>query len=128
MVTIFCRPILGLFTQDAEVLAYAVRYIRIVLPFTWAYAVFNGIISFVHGMGEVRFPTIVNILMLWAVRIPVGCLIAFCLDGGYVMACIPVSFVFGMVCMLSFFGTKRWKEIGRLARVQRENTGRTASG
>ena len=122
-VTVFCRPILGLFTQDADVLAFAVRYIRIVLPFTWTYAVFNGIISFVNGMGEVRFPTIVNILMLWAVRIPVGCLIAFCFDGGYVMACIPVSFVFGMLCMLSFFGTKRWKEIGRLARTQQEQAG-----
>ena len=124
-VTVFCRPILGLFTQDADVLAFAVRYIRIVLPFTWTYAVFNGIISFVNGMGEVRFPTIVNILMLWAVRIPVGCLIAFCFDGGYVMACIPVSFVFGMLCMLSFFGTKRWKEIGRLARTQQEQAGQT---
>ena len=126
--TIFCRPILELFTQDAAVLAYAVRYIRIVLPLTWTYAVFNCIISFVNGMGEVRFPTIVNILMLWAVRIPVGCFIAFCLDGGYVMACIPVSFVFGMVCMLSFFGTKRWKEIGRFARAQQAGAGQGVSG
>ena len=128
VVTIFCRPILELFTQDAAVLAYAVRYIRIVLPLTWTYAVFNCIISFVNGMGEVRFPTIVNILMLWAVRIPVGCFIAFCLDGGYVMACIPVSFVFGMVCMLSFFGTKRWKKIGRFARAQQAGAGQGVSG
>lgn len=31
-VTVCCRPILGLFTQHAAVLDYAVRYIRIVLP------------------------------------------------------------------------------------------------
>ncbi len=70
-------------------LDFAVRYIRIVLPFTWTFAVFNGIISFVNGMGEVRFPTIVNLLMLWAVRIPVGYLITYFIDGGYVMACLP---------------------------------------
>lgn len=72
IVTFWCRPLLEFFTRDAEVLDIAVRYIRIVLPFTWAYAVFNGIICFVNGMGEVRFPTVVNLLMLWAVRIPCG--------------------------------------------------------
>lgn len=50
-----------LFTRDAAVLDLAVLYTRIVLPSTWSYAVFNGIISFVNGMGEVRYPTIVNL-------------------------------------------------------------------
>ena len=77
--TFFSRPLLSLFTKDPAVLDFAVRYIRIVLPFTWTFAVFNGIISFVNGMGEVRFPTIVNLLMLWAVRIPVGYLITLSL-------------------------------------------------
>lgn len=49
------------FYKDAAVLDLAVLYTRIVLPSTWTYAVFNGIISFVNGMGEVRYPTIVNL-------------------------------------------------------------------
>ena len=93
----------------------AVRYIRIVLPFTWTYAVFNGIICFVNGIGEVKYPTIVNIMMLWLVRIPVGYFIAAAIDGTYIMACFPISFAFGMCCMLAFFFTKKWKEIRRLA-------------
>ena len=118
LVTFWCRPLLEFFTRDAEVLDIAVRYIRIVLPFTWAYAVFNGIICFVNGMGEVRFPTVVNLLMLWAVRIPCAWLITWYIDGGYVMACLPISFVFGMCCMFSYFFSKNWKKIGRLAAEQ----------
>lgn len=113
--TFFCEPILALFTKDAAVLAMAVRYIRIVLPFTWTYAVFNGIICFVNGIGEVKYPTVVNIMMLWLVRIPVGYFIAAAIDGTYIMVCFPISFAFGMFCMLAFFFTKKWKEIRRLA-------------
>lgn len=115
LVTYFGQPLLGLFTDDAAVLALAVRYIQIVLPFMWLYAVFNGIIYYVNGIGEVRFPTIVNILMLWAIRIPCAYLIAHFIDGTYLMACLPISFAFGMICMFTYFRTKRWKEIKRLA-------------
>lgn len=109
--TVFCEPILALFNKDPEVLKIAVRYVHIVLPFTWTYAVFNGIISFVNGLGEVRYPTIINFLMLWAVRIPAGYFINCFIDGGYIMACFPISFTFGMLCMLAFFFTKKWKQM-----------------
>lgn len=115
LVTFFCRPILSLFTNDAAVLAMAVQYVQIVLPFTWVFAVFNGIISFINGIGEVRYPTVINILMLWAVRIPSAHLIARFIDGQYIMACFPISFTFGMIAMLAYYRTKRWKEIKRLA-------------
>lgn len=109
IMTMISPLILGFFTDDAAVLAMGVRYIRVVLPFTWTYAVFNAIICFVNGMGEVKYPTIVNILMLWAVRIPCGYLIAYFIDGTYVMASFPISFAFGMFAMLAYYMTKRWK-------------------
>ena len=121
-VTIFCRPILELFTHDGEVLAIAAHYIRVVLPLTWPFAIFNGIICFVNGIGEVRFPTVVNVLMLWAVRIPSAHLISRFIDGNYLMACYPISFIFGMLVMFTFFLTKRWKEIRQLAFRQLSNS------
>lgn len=115
LVTVLCRPILGLFTKDAAVLELAALYIWVVLPSTWTFAVFNGIISFVNGMGEVKYPTIVNIMMLWVVRIPSAWLIGRFIDGKYIMACFPISFTFGMFCMLAYFLTKKWKKIAVLA-------------
>ncbi len=115
VLTIFCPFVLQFFTKDAQTLSMAVRYIRVVLPFTWTYAVFNCIINFVNGIGEVKYPTVVNILMLWAVRIPSAYLIAQIIDGTYIMACYPISFIFGMFAMLAYFHTKKWKEIRQLA-------------
>lgn len=109
ILTAFARPILSLFTKDPAVLELAVLYIRVVLPFTWLFAVFNGIINFVNGLGEVKYPTVVNMLMLWAVRIPVAYMIDYFIDGKYIMACFPISFAFGMTCMLFYYRTKKWK-------------------
>ncbi len=114
IVTLLCRPILSIFTKDAQVLEMAVLYIRIVLPFTWFYAVLNAIINYINGLGEVKYPTIVNILMLWAVRIPSAYLIAYFIDGKYVMACYPISFLFGMIAMITFYFTRRWKQISTI--------------
>lgn len=110
VITLCCQPLLALFTRDAAVLAMAVRYTRIVLPFTWAYAVLNGIMSFINGIGEIRYPTIVNLLMLWVVRIPSAWLLAWLGYGGYAMAAVPLSFVVGMAAMLCYFRTQRWAD------------------
>lgn len=115
VLTLFCPFVLRFFAKDTQTLAMAIRYIRVVLPFTWTYAVFNCIINFVNGIGEVKYPTVVNILMLWAVRIPSAYLIAHLIDGTYIMACYPISFTFGMLAMLAYFRTKKWREIRRLA-------------
>lgn len=118
-VTLLCRPILGLFTKDAAVLELAALYIRVVLPFTWAFAVFNGIVCFINGMGEVKYPTVINILMLWVVRIPSAYLIGRFIDGKYLMACFPISFLFGMLCMLAYFLMGDWRQLRRLAAEQK---------
>ena len=89
----------------------AALYIRVVLPFTWMYAIFNGIINYVNGIGEVKYTTVVNILMLWAVRIPAAYFINYFVDGKYVMAAVPISFLFGMICMLCYYNTKKWKKL-----------------
>ncbi len=118
IVTTLCEPIIRMFTPDPEVIPLAILYIRVVLPFTWLYAVFNGIINYVNGVGVVKYPTIVNILMLWAVRIPVAHLINRYIDGRYIMACLPISFGFGMLCMLCYYRTKHWRGLMKLAKEQ----------
>lgn len=116
----FAQPLVSLFTDDAQVLFYAVRYMRVVMPFCWAYALFNAIISLANAIGEIRYPTIVNVLMLWVVRIPVAHLIARTAGGTWVMAAVSVSFVFGMVCMLFFFRGHKWRQVRQLAELAQE--------
>jgi len=108
----FRMPILRFFTRDEMVLMYAGRYVQVMLLSQWLYAIFNGVICIVNGVGLIRYSTIVNILMLWAVRIPCAYLINRFFDGTYVMLCFPVSFTFGMVMMLGYYiFSAKWKAI-----------------
>lgn len=108
----FRMPILRFFSQDSEVLMYAGRYVVAVLLSQWCYAVFNCISNIVNGVGFVRYTTLINLMMLWAVRIPCAYLINRYFDGTYIMLCFPVSFAFGMTCMIGYYiFSPAWKKI-----------------
>ncbi len=109
MTFVFCEPVLLWFTKDPAVIEAASRYVHVVLPFSWCYSVLCTIINFANGAGEIKLPTIVNLIMLWGVRIPCAAIIAFFIDGNYVMAGVPISFVFGMVSMIAFLFSKTWQ-------------------
>ncbi|MCM1174294.1 MAG: MATE family efflux transporter [Blautia sp.] len=105
-------PILRVFSTDPEVLMYASRYVIISLLSQWMFAVFNGITCFVNGVGLVKYTTAVNLLMLWAVRIPSGYLIMKFFDGTFIMLCFPISFAFGMFCMIGYYlFSPKWKAV-----------------
>jgi len=111
VIRVFAAPILSLFTSDAAVAQAAQLYLSIVPPYICICAVFEGIVALANGIGAVRYPTVVNILTLWGVRIPAAHLIARFIGGRYVVAAIPISFVFGLLCMLLFFRSRRWKAV-----------------
>jgi putative MATE family efflux protein len=108
----FRMPILGFFTQDKTVLMYAGRYVVAVLLSQWCYAVFNCISNIVNGVGFVKYTTLINLMMLWAVRIPCAYIINRFFDGTYIMLCFPISFAFGMLCMIGYYiFSPNWKSI-----------------
>lgn len=110
----FRMPILQIFSRDEAVLMYASRYVVVLLLSQWFYAIFNGIMCMVNGVGLIRYTTVVNILMLWAVRIPSAYIINRYFDGTYIMLCFPISFSFGMIMMIGYYMfSKKWKEIIR---------------
>lgn len=110
----FRDPILRIFTREETVLMYASRFVLVMLLSQWFYAIFNGIICVVNGVGLIRYSTIVNILMLWAVRIPVAYVINAYFDGTWIILCYPISFAFGMIMMVGYYiFSKKWKAIIR---------------
>ena len=75
-------------------------------------ALFAPIICIVNGAGLVRYTAAVNLLMLWAVRIPSAYMIRAWFDGTWIMLCFPISFFFGMCCMIGYYlFSKQWREI-----------------
>lgn len=108
----FRMPLLRLFSKDETVLLYASRYVVVTLLSQWAYAVFNSISCIVNGVGQLKYTTLINLLMLWAVRIPSAYLIDRFFDGTYIMVSPPISFYFGMFCMIGYYVfSKKWKAV-----------------
>ena len=95
-------PVLGIFTDNHLVLVYAARFVVVLMLSQWSFAIFNCLCNIVNGVGLVKYTTIVNLLMLWAVRIPAAYLISRFWDGKYVMVAFPISFIFGMVSMMLY--------------------------
>ena len=114
-------PLLRMFTDDEMVLMYATRYTSVQLLSFWMFAVFNSMVCTVNGVGLVRYTTLVNILMLWAVRIPSAYMIRAWYDGTWIMLCFPISFFFAMCCMFGYYlFSRQWKEI--ISRPDRSQT------
>ncbi|WP_248403509.1 hypothetical protein [Butyrivibrio fibrisolvens] len=86
---------------------------HIQIPFQWCFCVLNTILNLANGIGAVRYSTVVNLLMLWAVRIPSAYLIATFWDGHYVTGGVSISFVFGMLAALLFYRSSHWARICR---------------
>ena len=105
-------PLLLFFDQDPQVLLYAERYVVVLLLSQWVFAIFNAITCFVNGVGKVRNTMVVSLLMLWAVRIPAAYIIHRFFDGTYVMVSIPISFCFGLLCMVGYcLFSPAWKAL-----------------
>lgn len=106
------QPILRCFTSDPQVLAMASRFAVIMLLSQWMYAVFNGISCIVNGTGRVKYTTFINLMMLWAVRVPSAFLISRFIGGDYIPYSFPLSFAFGMLCMIGYYiFSKDWRNL-----------------
>lgn len=114
-VCLLSEPLMRLFTRDEAVIPLAVRCIWLFSPFAWMYAALNTLEYFINGLGEVRWPTVVSLIMLWGVRIPSAWVIARYFDGSYINLCYAFSFFTGLAGMLLFFTTKKWKRCIRNA-------------
>lgn len=115
IVLLFCRPIMMGFTRDEEVIEFAVRFTRVVLPFQWNYAVLNVIMHFGNGLGHVKYPTTVSLLMLWVIRIPSAYILSWLGYGEWAMASVSLSFFVGMIAMFFYFCTKSWRKVSAMA-------------
>ena len=105
-------PILKLFTREEMVLFYASRYVVVQLSSQWMFAVYNSITNIVNGTGRLKYTTIVNLMMLWVVRIPSAYLIMKLWDGTWIMLSVAISFLFGMSAMLGYYiFSKSWKKM-----------------
>ena len=93
-----------------------------VLPFTLVLCGVQRHYELPERPGRNRYPTFVNLLILWGVRIPAAWGLAAVGLGGWAMAGISLSFIAGMIAMLPFYRTHRWQELCEQCERNRDKT------
>lgn len=105
------RPLIHLFTSDAEVLSYGVTYLRIVslgFPF---YAFGMVLSQSFNGAGDTWTPTFINLFVFWLVQIPLAHLLSHHTTVGPVGVFIALGASFSLFAVVSavLFRRGRWK-------------------
>jgi len=122
MILFFGKWLMGIFSNDPEVIRIGASYLVIVGMF---YAVFgimfinNGVM---RGAGDVFIPMINTVLALWLVRIPLALLFtrSFGMGSDGIWWSIPAGWLVGMIFSTWYYQTGRWKNPRLLRRTAPE--------
>jgi putative MATE family efflux protein len=101
------------FTSEAEVARHAVSYLRIVslgFPF---YAYGMVVSQSFNGAGDTRTPTLINLLVFWALQIPLAWGLAHYTTFGAEGVFATLAFSFSIFAVVSVFAFRRgsWKRV-----------------
>lgn len=108
---IFARPLVGLFTDDPEVLRYGAQCLRWV-SFGYLFYAYGMVMpQAFNGAGDTVTPTFINLLCFWMVQIPLAYVLALRLDFGPVgvFAAIPIAEALMAVVSILVFRRGKWK-------------------
>jgi MATE family, multidrug efflux pump len=107
------RLLIGLFTQDPEVVEHGVRYLRIIglgFPF---YAFGMVLMQAFNGAGDPRTPTLINFMVFWIVQLPLAWLLSHHTQLGSTGVFVTLSVCFSVHAAvgIALFRRGRWKLI-----------------
>jgi len=105
--------LVGLFTREAEVARHAVSYLRIVslgFPF---YAYGMVVSQSFNGAGDTRTPTLINLLVFWALQIPLAWGLSHYTAIGPEGVFATLAFSFSVFAVVSVLAFRRgsWKRV-----------------
>ena len=108
---LFARKIIGLFTQDPNIVPYGVDCLRIVAYGFLFYAWGMVITQSFNGAGDTWTPTIINLFVFWLWELPLAYVLAITLGMGPrgVFLAIMISFSTLAVVSALMFRRGKWK-------------------
>lgn len=89
----FAEPIIGIFTQDAEVAAYGSEALRVIGMGYIFYGIGMVMTQALNGAGDTRTPTLINFFCFWLFQIPLAYVLTkvFHTDVTGIFAAIPIA-------------------------------------
>lgn len=107
----FASNLMGLFTEDAEVIKIGTEYLHIVGGFYIVVSsmfIFTGVL---RGAGDTIIPMLITILALWIVRIPISYYLSLKMGAIGIWWGIPIAWFVGIIASYLYYKSGRWKTI-----------------
>ena len=102
------KRIVGIFSDDQEVIRIGAQYLSVVAPFHFAFTVMfitNGVI---RGAGEAMVPLFSTLVAMWLVRVPAAALFSLWWGLVGVWWSMPTGWLIGMGISLIYYNSGRW--------------------
>jgi len=108
--TLFYGPtLLSLFRNDPAVISAGMAYLTRMLPYIYLLAVMMVMSSALRGTGQAMIPLISQSLSLWVSRVPLSYLFAAQFGRDAMFYSFPIGWVAGLLFLLPYFLSGRWK-------------------
>ena len=106
---LFRKQLMGLFTDDAEVIRIGSEYLLIVcsfyLPFTAMFKI-NGVL---RGAGDTFVPMFISLISLWVIRVPLAWIFSRRIGETGIWWSIPAGWLIGLILYYLYYSTGRWR-------------------
>ncbi len=109
IVIVFKYPLMGMFTEDTEVIRIGGEYLTIVTSF---YLIFTTMFIFaavMRGAGDTLIPMFITLFALWLIRIPAAVILSKHMGEDGIWWSIPIGWSIGMVLTIIYYLMGRWK-------------------
>lgn len=106
----FKTQLMGLFTDNAEVIEIGAHYLVIVSSFYLIFAtmfIFGGVM---RGAGDTIIPMIFTLISLWVIRIPVAYFLSDAIGVDGIWWASPIGWFTGMLGLIIYYSTGNWKK------------------
>lgn len=108
LAVIFAEPLMGTFTNDAEVIQIGKQYLYVVSPFYLVFStmfIYNGVM---RGAGDTILPMFVTLIALWGIRVPASWWLSTKIGYMGIWWGIPIAWAFGVTISFFYYRTNRW--------------------
>ncbi len=110
VVLLFSEFIIGMFTNDAEVIRIGKEYLIIVGAFYIVFTAMFTIAGVMRGAGDTLIPMFISLIALWVIRIPAAWLLSKRFEEIGIWWAIPMGWFVGFALSLIYYLTGNWKK------------------
>lgn len=112
---LFKTQIMGIFTNEQNIIPYGAQYLTIVSPFYFMFTILfisNGVL---RGAGDTIIPMFVTLFALWVIRVPASLFLSKHFGEVGIWWGIPAGWFIGMTFSTAYYFLGKWKKktIGR---------------